>query len=105
MQIVYFSTELWTVVSSEKSEHFQLRCCVCRLKRFTHLYQLPNFEFGLYSSMWARIWPSEDLKLRRYFESCLQTTAISDTCYEEGLQSKPSVTMHAKGLFSLANGT
>jgi hypothetical protein len=43
------------------------------------------------------------LKLVRYFKSCLQTTAISDTCYGEGLQSKPSVSTHARGLFSLAS--
>lgn len=54
---------------------------------------MPNFEFRLYSSTWAHVWPSEYLKLIRYFESCLQTTAISDTCYEEGLRSKPSVSM------------
>lgn len=55
--------------------------------------------------MWAPIWSSEDLKLVRYFECCLQTTAISDTCDGEGLQSKPSAIIHARGLFSLAHGT
>lgn len=84
---------------------FHLDCWVCQLKMFIHLYQLPGFEFGLYSSVLAPIWSWEDLKLLRYLESCFHTIAISETCGGEGLRSKPSVTMHAREVLSLADGT